>query len=209
VSASVGEEKVEPNLTALLDLILQIVMFFMVCVNFVSEQINASVQLPESTSAAEIQAKTDSDVLVINIEVLRQDRKDPSGKVIRDIHGHPVRDFRLFGDGRKITRVSFANRKDIEFPRVEMDARGVRRTVEEAEALLEAQRFLSAEAKAQRARQSRETGRPVSAIKEVNLPIVIRADVETSFGLVYPLIATCNKEGFPKVELRAVFRGGR
>ena len=41
----------EPNLTPLLDVVLQLLMFFMMCVNFVNEQVKEDVKLPESASA--------------------------------------------------------------------------------------------------------------------------------------------------------------
>ena len=41
-------DKCEPNLIPLLDLVLQLVMFFMVCANFVMEQINETIKLPSA-----------------------------------------------------------------------------------------------------------------------------------------------------------------
>lgn len=41
----------EPNLTALLDVVLQLVMFFMVCANFVMEQVNETIKLPAAIAA--------------------------------------------------------------------------------------------------------------------------------------------------------------
>jgi len=198
-----GEERVEPNLVPLLDLVLQMVMFFMVCANFVSEQINANVQLPASTSAQEIMAKTVTDLLVINVEVQREDKKDASGRVLRhpanhQLAGQPVRDFKLDADGRRLMRITFAGLADIEF------AEG-----QDGTAVVKAQRELGEYAKTMKERESRATGKPVSLIKEVKVPVVIRADYEASFGLVYPLIAKCNQEGFPKVELRALSLGKR
>ena len=39
---SSSSDKCEPNLVPLLDMVLQLVMFFMVCANFVMEQVNES-----------------------------------------------------------------------------------------------------------------------------------------------------------------------
>ena len=44
-------EKCEPNLTPLLDLVLQLVMFFMLCANFVVEQTSDKIKLPEAEAA--------------------------------------------------------------------------------------------------------------------------------------------------------------
>ncbi len=35
--------KADPNLVPLLDLVFQLIMFFMICVNFVSEQVNSDI----------------------------------------------------------------------------------------------------------------------------------------------------------------------
>ncbi len=44
-------DKCEPNMTPLLDLVLQLVMFFMISANFVMEQTNIEVKLPEAVAA--------------------------------------------------------------------------------------------------------------------------------------------------------------
>jgi biopolymer transport protein ExbD len=59
--------KAEPNLVPLLDLVFQLIMFFMICVNFVGEQVNADIQLPTSQSARPMD-KTDTDVLFLNLD---------------------------------------------------------------------------------------------------------------------------------------------
>jgi biopolymer transport protein ExbD len=57
----------EPNLTPLLDVVLQLLMFFMMCVNFVSEQVNEEIRLPRS-QAVKPMDKADTDVLFINLK---------------------------------------------------------------------------------------------------------------------------------------------
>jgi len=59
--------KAEPNLVPLLDLVFQLIMFFMICVNFVSEQVNKDVQLPVSQSARAMD-KGEVDVLFLNLD---------------------------------------------------------------------------------------------------------------------------------------------
>ena len=65
--------KAEPNLIPLLDLVFQLIMFFMICVNFVSEQVNQDVKLPVAQSARPMD-KSEVDVLFLNV--------DPKGRVI-------------------------------------------------------------------------------------------------------------------------------
>jgi len=57
----------EPNLTPLLDIVLQLLMFFMMCVNFVNEQVTGEVVLPESQSAIPI-SKAETEVLFVNVK---------------------------------------------------------------------------------------------------------------------------------------------
>src|SRR5438270_9316916 len=57
----------EPNLTPLLDVVLQLLMFFMMCVNFVSEQVNQSIILPVSQSARPMD-KSEVSVLFLNVD---------------------------------------------------------------------------------------------------------------------------------------------
>src|SRR5438094_9252621 len=64
---SLGEIKAEPNLVPLLDLVFQLIMFFMICVNFVSEQVNELIMLPVSQSARAMD-KGEVEVLVLNMD---------------------------------------------------------------------------------------------------------------------------------------------
>lgn len=59
-----GEGECEPNLTALLDVVLQLVMFFMLCANFVMEQVNETIKLPEAISAKSIDSKVESYIML-------------------------------------------------------------------------------------------------------------------------------------------------
>jgi biopolymer transport protein ExbD len=72
-STSTSEIRAEPNLVPLLDLVFQLIMFFMVCVNFVSQQVNEDIKLPVAQSARPMD-KTELDVLFLNV--------DQGGKVI-------------------------------------------------------------------------------------------------------------------------------
>jgi biopolymer transport protein ExbD len=59
-------EKCEPNFTPLLDLVLQLVMFFMLCTNFVMDQASDQVKLPEAVAAKALD-KTQDEVIYLNI----------------------------------------------------------------------------------------------------------------------------------------------
>jgi len=62
----IGEMKAEPNLIPLLDMVFQLIMFFMVGVSFVNDQVNESIQLPSAMSARPLD-KGETDVLFLNV----------------------------------------------------------------------------------------------------------------------------------------------
>lgn len=59
--------KAEPNLTPLLDVVLQLLMFFMMCVNFVNEQVDKNIVLPDAQSARPME-KGEITVLFLNMD---------------------------------------------------------------------------------------------------------------------------------------------
>ena len=60
-----SDDNIEPDLTPLLDLVMQLLMFFIVNVRFVTEQVSQDIQLPTSTSARPI-GKADTGAVFIN-----------------------------------------------------------------------------------------------------------------------------------------------
>src|SRR5882672_2938802 len=65
-SVSSEGSKADPNLTPLLDMVLQLLMFFMMCVNFVTEQVNEDIKLPRSQAARPMD-KSEIEVLFLNL----------------------------------------------------------------------------------------------------------------------------------------------
>jgi len=67
MSASVGSEGADPNLTPLLDLVLQLIMFFMITVNFVrADQFDDAIKLPVATSAIAMDPSAE-DLIFLNL----------------------------------------------------------------------------------------------------------------------------------------------
>jgi biopolymer transport protein ExbD len=61
VPGSGNSENLEPNLTPLLDVVLQLIMFFMITVNFVArDQFNKKIQLPKAQVAANLDQAADN-----------------------------------------------------------------------------------------------------------------------------------------------------
>lgn len=74
MTASLHSEKAaEPNLTPMLDMVLQLVMFFMLVANFAAEETNAMVKLPNA-SAARILDKTAERTCFINLTFPGKDK---------------------------------------------------------------------------------------------------------------------------------------
>ena len=61
-----SSEKCEPNLIPMLDLVLQLVMFFMITANFVIEQTNVEIKLPKAIAAQALDQK-DEYVIYLNV----------------------------------------------------------------------------------------------------------------------------------------------
>lgn len=59
-------DKCEPNFTPLLDLVLQLVMFFMLCANFVLDQTDERIKLPGAYSA-KVLDKSEADPFFLNV----------------------------------------------------------------------------------------------------------------------------------------------
>lgn len=60
-------EKCEPNMTPMLDLVLQLVMFFMLCANFIAEDVNAAIKLPTALQARPLD-KAEDRVIFLNVD---------------------------------------------------------------------------------------------------------------------------------------------
>jgi biopolymer transport protein ExbD len=60
-----SDDTIEPDMTPLLDLVMQLLMFFIVNVQFVTEQVSKDIQLPTSTSAKPVN-KADVGAIFIN-----------------------------------------------------------------------------------------------------------------------------------------------
>ena len=89
-----GGQSVEPDLTAMLDLVMQLLMYFIMCANFIDQENTAEVLLPVAQMAKPI-SRDDADVLFVNV--------DQDGKVL--ILGEAPKDLdatRLWLDNRAL-----------------------------------------------------------------------------------------------------------
>lgn len=62
-----GEQRAEPNLTPLLDMVLQLVMFFMLVANFVMDEMSDKIKLPTASQAKPLTAN-DRSITYLNVD---------------------------------------------------------------------------------------------------------------------------------------------
>ena len=67
MSGSYHDASAEPNLTPMLDMVFQLVTFFMLVINFKSAQLDMNLKLPVVGSARPVDTKGQEDLLVLNI----------------------------------------------------------------------------------------------------------------------------------------------
>jgi biopolymer transport protein ExbD len=96
MSHSVSSEmKSEPNLTPLLDMVLQLVMFFMLVANFTMQEVNEDVRLPLASQARA--GGQEADVLYLNIDskgrLVTSDGDEPK-QTQAEIHTYLDREYR-------------------------------------------------------------------------------------------------------------------
>jgi biopolymer transport protein ExbD len=60
--------KAEPNLTPILDMVFQLITFFVLVINFKSAEMDLTLKLPVVGSARPVDSKGQRDLLVLNIE---------------------------------------------------------------------------------------------------------------------------------------------
>ena len=136
--------KAEPNLVPLLDLVLQMLMFFIITVNFVSNQVNESIKLPVAQTAQPMK-KDITDVLYLNV--------NDKGQIEVVGREQPLSDF---GQIKNYLRTEYRNREILSGP------------------------------------------------GKVNTSVIIRADRNAEYRLVYQILRQCKEQGFRKMQLRAM-----
>jgi biopolymer transport protein ExbD len=87
MSAKLSQEvKAEPNLTPVLDMVFQLITFFMLVINFKSAEMDLSLMLPVVGSARPVETHGQRGLLVLNIDHTGNLRI--YGRPIKDIEGY-------------------------------------------------------------------------------------------------------------------------
>lgn len=106
MSASMSHEaSAEPNLTPMLDMVFQLVTFFMLVINFKGAAMDLSLKLPVVGSARPIDAKGKEELLVLNIDHLGQLK----------VYGEPKPDVKRYIAEEARSYVDSAKRKNNTF----------------------------------------------------------------------------------------------
>ncbi len=178
MSAPASEEPEEPDLTAMLDLVLQLVMFFLAVARIDNEQKDEVVILPQATLARAL-SKDYTKLIVINLVPAKIEVQD-GVPVKRRMEKAEVE--ALTGPVRELTYSVFEGYYTKEIP-VLGDVQTALKTKIEAD-----QRATSA------AEWAEGKGRSL---------VVVRAHKNCTFKQVYDLMFTARQAGYTDVQLRA------
>lgn len=99
MSGSVSSEKCEPNLVPILDMVFQLITFFMLVINFKNTAVDRQLQLPVVGSAQPAEEEQQGELLVLNLRT--------SGEV--HVRGAPLPNFEGF-IGLESRRIVSANK---------------------------------------------------------------------------------------------------
>lgn len=66
--SKISDEKLEPNLTPILDMVFQLITFFMLVINFKSASLDRSLNLPVIGSAQPADSSGQGQVIVLNVD---------------------------------------------------------------------------------------------------------------------------------------------
>src|SRR3990172_12943771 len=97
MSASmIHEPRAEPNLVPILDMVFQLITFFMLVINFKGAESDLSLQLPVLGSARPMDLKGQEGLLVLNVDA--QGRLKAYGAVVKDGKSYIASEARLETD---------------------------------------------------------------------------------------------------------------
>jgi biopolymer transport protein ExbD len=85
-----GGDNAEPNLTPILDMVFQLITFFMLVINFKAAAYDLNLKLPVVGSAQPVDTQGQTDLLILNINSLGQLRA--FGDTVNDVQGYIARE---------------------------------------------------------------------------------------------------------------------
>jgi len=165
----------EPNLVPLLDLVLQMVMFFMAVTNFAMENVNENIKLPLAQSAKPIE-DVGTDILYINVDS-QGNLLVPRDNTYRDGKIDGMKGKQLDDAGKPVSPGTFDR------PLRNRQIEGYLKRI-----------FADNKLLAERRKDDPGTVRTL---------VIMRADRDAKFVDVYEVLRICRVAGFKKMQLRA------
>ncbi len=207
-----GGPKAEPNLTPILDMVFQLITFFMLVLNFKAAELDLSLQLPVLASAKPLREEDKhSKFLVLNVEVATKcphagcdglatlqrvyndDKKLIDTKLVCDLNPQHEESLGLHGvitNGQ--TCLSVYRRLLAKQPR-DKD-------------ILSIEQYLKQEAFESRLAANLTEDEIVHEGKELPDTVVVRADTTCRFGAVSYIITKCQELGYRKFALKTMHK---
>ena len=183
----------EPNLVPLLDLVLQLVMFFMACTNFARENISEAIKLPLAQSARPLEE-----------EELKQTRLFLNVEENGDMRVRPIVDSsgtQWFASGKIDGKTAF-KKEDEGSPEAQIRRKNLDFYFSKLHDIL-------AESTARELRKSSYKQLPPAEKEEVDKAvaektiIVLRGHQQAEYGELYDILTRCRKVGFSRMQVRA------
>ena len=207
MSGSAGSDKLDPNLTPILDMVFQLITFFMLVINFKAAELDLSLKLPVLGSARPLPDGPNTKILVLNVQTatkcpqcdalatlarLTDDSTVPprvTGYILRCERGHetPYQQDAISGGKTALSlqgHLFTKQRRDSEHPSIK--------------------EYLEQERE-----QSRMAAKPPLTVDDIvkdgkELPdiVAIRADASCPSGAVFYVVSECQKQGYRKFALK-------
>ncbi len=190
-----GGKHVEPNLTPMLDMVFQLITFFMLVLNFKAAELDLTLMLPVIGSAKPVHQGEKTKLLVLNVQTaVKCPKCDALATLVRDVdeNTHKVTGYHL-----KCERGHLTPCKE-DATRNGVTALSVYNHLYAEKTDPSIRQYL-----VQEREQSRMAADPPLTVEDVTekgkkLPdiVVIRADKECPFGAVNYIITECQRQGY-------------
>jgi len=95
-ASSIHDSRAEPNMVPILDMVFQLITFFMLVINFKGAESDLSLKLPVLGSARPMDMKGQEGLLVLNVDA--EGRLKAYGNVVKDVKSYIASEARLETD---------------------------------------------------------------------------------------------------------------
>jgi biopolymer transport protein ExbD len=201
MSRSHGEGvKSEPNLTPILDMVFQLITFFMLVINFKAAELDMTLKLPVVGSAQPVDTHGKDKLLVLNIQNAGHCSQDGCG-ALATMTGEKTGEgaearyaMRCTKNHKTWSRAPYVSHGEVCLSLygtlIPKDQIKSYLTREQTSSLMAAKPHLTVD--------------DIQAGKELPDMVVLRSDEHTPFGHVYYIVTTCQELGYRSFALKAM-----